>query len=290
VETQTTTTAEGGIKAVNQEGQATSGQGAPQTEPVIVQDGVVQPAAVQEPTEGTPEWATKRFGELTAQREDAKREAENARRDAEFYKQVALERASAAPQPAATAAPTTVEPQGPPSLESFTDYTDYMKALADYQVKEAVKAVQAQSQQATTQQDRQTKFKTAADEFKKTTPDFEAVITSPSFRQTAAVIEAIYYSTKGPQLAYYLAKNPDVTNRLNTLSPFEVALEVGRLEERLTPPQPKVISSTPAPLQNLSGTNATPEKDLATIASKGTMDDYAAARAPALQWKGRRAR
>ena len=287
METQTTITAEGGNQAVNQEGQATSGQDAIQT---IVQEGVVQPDTTQEPTEGTPEWATKRFGELTAQREEAKRVADDARREAEFYKQLALERSSATAQPAAAAAPTTIEPQGPPLLENFTDYTDYMKALANYQVKEAFKDVQVQSQQATTQQDRQTKFKTAAVEFKKTTPDFEVVITSPSFRQTAAVIEAIYHSTKGPQLAYYLAKNPDVTNRLNTLSPFEVALEIGRLEERLTPPQPKVISSTPAPLQNLSGTNAAPEKDLATIASKGTMDDYAAARAPALQWKGRRAR
>jgi hypothetical protein len=143
--------------------------------------------------------------------------------------------------------------------------------------------LQSNATQVQTAQERTKKFFSSAEAFKKETPDFDALVQSPTFVQTEPVVEAILHSTKGPQIAYFLAKNPEITSRLNQLSPFEVALEIGRLEERLTPPTPKVITQAPKPLQNVSGGNEVVAKD----PEKMNMDEYAKANEHRFAWRGK---
>jgi hypothetical protein len=69
---------------------------------------------------------------------------------------------------------------------------------------------------------------------------------------------------------------------LNQLSPFEVALEIGRIEERLTPPSPKVVTQSPKPLQNVTGGNEVVAKD----AKDMNMDEYAKANEHRFAWRG----
>jgi hypothetical protein len=284
-QTQTTTTVEKtGAEAVQSLGsQATSTEGAPQQTEQINQEQQNQEITTQEPKEGTPEWATKRFAELTVQREDAKRLADDAVRERDFYRKLALERQE---QPAAGPAATKPAEPTEPKLEDFTDYGDFVKASVDYRVKLELRNFSSQIQQNQTKEERARKFYSSAETFKKETPDFEATITSPTFLQSESVVEAVLHSNKGPQVAYYLAKNPAVTSRLNELSPFEVALEIGRIEERLTPPQPKVVTQSPKPLQNVSGTGETVTKDPKTM----NMEEYAKHREDAYAWRGRKAR
>jgi hypothetical protein len=168
-------------------------------------------------------------------------------------------------------------------VDDFTDYGDFVKASVDHQVKQAVRLMQSEAKQVQTVQERTQKFFSSAETFKKETPDFDTLITSPTFVQSESVVEAILHSTKGPQIAYFLAKNPEITSRLNQLSPFEVALEIGRMEERLTPPTPKVITQAPKPLQNVSGGNEVVTKEL----EKMNMDEYAKANEHRFAWRGK---
>ena len=280
-QTQTTTTVEKtGAEAVQSLGsQATSIEVAPPKTETVVQETVVQ-----EPKEGTPEWATKRFGELTQQREEQKRLADEAIRDREFYKKLALERQGQPPADPAVTPKTTelVEPK----LEDFTDYADFLKSSVDYRVKVELNNLSSQMRQNQTRVERTQKFHLAADAFKKETPDFDAVITNPAFVQSEPVVEAILHSNKGPQIAYFLARNTAVLSQLNQLSPFEVALEIGRIEERLTPPSPKVVTQSPKPLQTVSGGNEIVTKE----PDKMNMDEYAKANEHRFAWRGKNKR
>jgi hypothetical protein len=284
-QTQTTTTVEKtGAEAVQSLGsQATSTEDASQQTEQVTQDQQVQDNTTQEPKEGTPEWATKRFSELTSQREEQKRLAEDAARERDFYKKLALERQG---QPSADHAAPKTDELVEPKLEDFTDYSDFLKSSVDYRVKLELRNFSSQIKQNQTKEDRARKFYSSAETFKKETPDFEATITSPTFVQSESVVEAVLHSNKGPQVAYFLAKNPAVTSKLNSLSPFEVALEIGRIEERLTPPQPKVVTQSPKPLHNVSGTGETVTKD----PEKMNMEEYAKHREPAYAWRGKKAR
>lgn len=84
------------------------------------------------------------------------------------------------------------------------------------------------------------------------------------------VIEEIRDSEKGPMLAYHLAKNPGVAAELNAMSPRDAAREIGRLEAKVSLPQPKRQTQAPAPLTALKG-GASPTADLASLA-KGSDD------------------
>jgi hypothetical protein len=281
-QTQTTTTVDTtGAEAVQSLGsQATSTEEAPKQTEVVIE----QPIQPQEPKEGTPEWATKRFSELTLQREEQKRLAEDAGRERDFYKKIALERQGqpAVETPVAPKTDELVEPK----LDDFTDYADFVKATVNYRVTTELRNLSSQAQQNQTRVERTQKFHSAAEAFKKDTPDFDVVITSPAFVQSEPVVEAILHSNKGPQIAYYLAKNAEVLSRLNQSSPFEVALEIGRIEERLTPLAPKVITQTPKPLTPVTGSTGAVEKDPKDM----SMDEYAKHREDAYAWRGRNKR
>jgi len=283
-QTQTTNTVEKtGAEAVQVLGsQATSTVEAPQQTEQVVAEQPIKETVVQEPKEGTPEWATKRFSELTAQREDQKRLADDAVRERDFYKKIALEKVGqpSSNQPVVTTPnPLDVEPK----VDDFTDYGDFVKASVTYQVTQALRTKQSEDTITQTVQERTKKFFTSAEPFKKETPDFDALVQSPTFVQSDSVVEGILHSTKGPQIAYFLAKNPEITSRLNQLSPFEVALEIGRMEERLTPPAPKVITQAPKPLQNVSGGNEVVMKE----PEKMNMDEYAKANEHRFAWRGK---
>lgn len=167
-----------------------------------------------------------RIDELTRKRHEAEREAA-------YWKGVATQgkaQNSAAPQEQAAPAK--------PTPEKFNDYSEYVEALtewkADQKITQALterEAIAAQQQQAqariTTWEQRQAQARAAM-------PDFDAVVGGSDAPIAPHVAEAIQESEHGPALAYHLAKNQDVLDRLNNLSPRAADRELGRLEERLS--------------------------------------------------------
>ncbi len=58
---------------------------------------------------------------------------------------------------------------------------------------------------------------------------------------------------KGPVLAYQLAKDPDLTERLNAMSAEDAAVEIANLQAKATLPERKTQTKAPAPLSRLNG-------------------------------------
>jgi len=60
-------------------------------------------------------------------------------------------------------------------------------------------------------------------------------------------------SEQGPQILYHLGKNPEEAMRIARLPPAHAALEIGRLEAKLSLPQAKTVTQAPPPIRPLSG-------------------------------------
>ena len=81
-------------------------------------------------------------------------------------------------------------------------------------------------------------------------PDFAEVAYKAPI--TDAVASIVADSEKGPEIAYFLGKNPDEAKRISSLSPLAAAREIGRLEAEMTP-KPRKISNAPPPVDTVGG-------------------------------------
>lgn len=175
----------------------------------------------------------------------AQREAE---REREFWKQEALKGRTAAPAETQT---TTTEAKGEPSENDFETHAAYVKALTKWTANQAVeefKVSQRKEAVTTRQQTVQQEFKGRQEAFKAATPDFDEVVSAADVQVSDAVIAEIVESENGPQLQYYLSKNPDEAERLSKLPRLQLAREVGKIESRFSSSQQKTaVKTTTAP-------------------------------------------
>lgn len=184
-----------------------------------------------------------RINELTKQRHNAEREAA-------YWKAQASNSTQAAREPVA---------------EEFADYSEYVKALTDYKADQKVNEVLSRRDldQVSQAEQRVNEFRdqawaeraaAARTELK----DFDAVVGATDVFLPKYVIEGLLESEKGPQLAYHLAKNPEIAKNLANMSQREADREMGRLEARLEKPKlvTKPVSNAPEPISSVRGFNA----------------------------------
>lgn len=211
----------------------------------------------QEPQEGeqSPKGVQKRIDKAVK----AQREAE---REREFWKQEAL-------KPKAPPAETLKTPvsAAEPSENDFQTHAEYVKELTKWTAKQAVeefKASQRTESANTQQQTAAQEFKARQEKFRVATPDFDEVIADADTQVSNAVIAEIVGSEKGPELQYFLAKNPDEAERLSKLAPLALAREVGKIEARFTTSEQKTAPKTtgaPPPPNPTGKSSSTSTKD-----------------------------
>ena len=199
----------------------------------------------------------RRFSEITKQREEARKEAQQERsaREALEARLAVLER-----QPAPQAPKVDEEPQ--PS--QFNDAFEYAKALAEFTADKRIGEMRRQDAEAKEAQERQKVIETWASKVqaaKASMPDFDDIVASSDVVVNDDIRDAILESDVGPQILYHLAENDDVAKRIAGLSPKQALREIGKLEARFevkeTAPQsaPITRSKAPAPIQPLRGSN-----------------------------------
>lgn len=221
----------------------------------------------------------RRFKRLTAARRQAERE-----RDAQAQQHQVelaqtrgqLEVMQRMLQGAAPALPDTPpQPTGPPQAEQFASHEDYVLAAARYGAQQEFQARDQQTAQER-QQAQQVAFQQQLMEreatFKQAHPDFDQVVRSGLAGKVSPVLQqALMLVPDGPAVAYALATQPDLVQRLNGLPPPLVLVELGRLSPPPTPtngttpgmPTPATNGSAPTsptqlptPLTPLSGSSA----------------------------------
>lgn len=91
------------------------------------------------------------------------------------------------------------------------------------------------------------------------TPDYKDVMKSAeNIDIPQHMVLAMMESDLGPQIAYYLAKNPGECETISALSPLSAARAIGRIERQLESEPVKTVlrSEAPAPLKPIRGGTA----------------------------------
>jgi hypothetical protein len=141
---------------------------------------------------------------------------------------------SAPPLPDAPAQPT-----GPPQAEQYARHEDFVHAAATYATDQRLGQERQQQQQMRFQQD----LMSREAQFKAQHPDFDTVVRGGLAGKVSPVLQqALMLVPDGPAVAYTLAQQPELVQRLNTLPPPLVLVELGRL----SPAAPQQATPTPA--------------------------------------------
>jgi hypothetical protein len=158
-------------------------------------------------------------------------------------------------------APQVEQPSGPPQRENFESYEAYLEAKADFQVAQKLKEVETRAERARQEAaikereaDWQQRQKAAAKKYE----DFAEVTMADDLAITPIMAEAIKDSDMGPDVAYYLGKNPDLAEKIARLNPAAQVREIGKIEARLEINKEPVKrpSKAPAPIEPVSGGKA----------------------------------
>lgn len=246
-----------------------------------------------QPAETTvaPRGVGKKIAELTRQREDERKRADSEHE--EKLRLLAILEAQKAPEPEAPVKPVKADYPDDASWDealmlyaeqkaSHTAKAEVAARLEEESERTRVSAV-AEGQKLALEQ-----YNTRKEKTMEKYADFDEVANSPDVKVSMPVAHAIIHSEAGPEIQYYLGRNPDEAQRLSdmTVRQFnpqtrlmdtvpDVArqlLELGLIVGKIQSPPPKpAISNVPKPLKTLKAGDTQVSKDPENM----SMDEYA---------------
>lgn len=227
----------------------------PETETVEIEPMEDPADPRQEPTDPDNKVTgfERRVQRLSAQKEAAEREAEYWRRHAT--------QPPAAPPPPADKKPV------------FTDYNDlelYAEAVSNWTAAKAVRDALSERDREQGNRTVLERYQQKVDSFKAITPDFDAVFADLDDVQLEPdLLQAVLEADEGPALAYHLAKNLSEVRRLNSMTPAQRLMALGKLEATL----PKKGTPAPAPKNKVSAAPAALKTPNSTTASTKLLEE-----------------
>lgn len=227
--------------------------------------------APAEPAKKESRGVQKALDRLTSEREEQRRRAETAEAELTAIKAKAKPEVEVGDEPKR---PNRNDYQDTESYErAYESYSDsraewtakkVVKEARDAERKAAEEVSAAEHQRKVTEgyNERKEKAKTKYADFSEVA---ESEVTVPM-----PIVHAILTHPEGPELQYYFGKNPDEAQRLATLDPLNMAIELGVILTKINPkPQ---VSAAPKPIKPLGAS-----KEAATKDPEGmSMDEYAA--------------
>jgi len=131
--------------------------------------------------------------------------------------------------------------------------------FAEYLNGQAVQEARAEVQRNTQQQQgmkRRSEFEAQEAKFAASVKDYQTVTRNQALPINQTMVETLQTAEKGPEVLYYLGKNPDVAASLASMSPLDAARELGRIEAtKLVKPEP-ILKTTPAPVPKIKGADS----------------------------------
>ncbi|MCU0949524.1 MAG: hypothetical protein MUC68_00345 [Burkholderiaceae bacterium] len=161
-----------------------------------------------------------------------------------------------------------VEVSGPPKREDFESYEAYLEAKADFRIAEQLKNLESKVEQVRQQEAvlrREQTWEQRQQQAAKKYEDFADVALADDLAITPVMAEAMKDSDLGPDVAYYLGKNPDEAERIAKLNPAAQVREIGKIEARLELKPTKQPSKAPPPIEPLGGGKGGSEPDLSRM-------------------------
>jgi hypothetical protein len=135
-------------------------------------------------------------------------------------------------------------------------YQDYLRSEI---VKDSVAAAKRElmaDQARIRQEEVNRNFSSKEKEFAKEHEDYLNVTRREDLPYTASMHEIVSMLDNGPEIVYHLAKNSDIADRISRLPPNLQAVELTRLDAKLTKPSGSHITGAPEPIPKIKGSNA----------------------------------
>lgn len=253
-----------------------------------VEAGTTAAVATEVAAAETPEEVVKPEGEATeetTEEDDRPKRLPRSQRDKRKISYLAGENARLAEEIASLKS-STPKADTEPTLEAFNyDVDKFNDAKSRWNVRQELASFKEEQtrelladRQRRLEQGRVSELQERAEAIKDRIPDFDKAIrkyVDDGGEFSPHVKEAVL--RVGPELAYYLAKNPDVADELNELEPIEAAIRIGELRPKLSLAQSRKQTQAPAPLKGLNG-GAAPTKSLADLAKADDISAYVKAR------------
>lgn len=190
-----------------------------------------------------------RVNEITKARRTAERERDEALRRAQELEQ----RLSSTTQGFAATDDTA------PTLEQYGwDHAKWAQAITEHATRTAITQAEKRlrdQERAKSMQEIESKFEDRARAYAAAHPDYDRAMAElgASVRLQNEVIESIGLSEHGPAIVHHLAQHLDVADRISRLPAHLAAVEIGRIEAKVSAPKPKPVTQAPLPGQTLSG-------------------------------------
>ena len=193
----------------------------------------------------------RRFARLTAARRKAERQGDPTRRPNRLKRPQPRGQRDALRSLVQGPAPSPPEPRpgptGPPQAEQYASHEDYVRATSRYEAQQLLQQERQQAHAVQAQHD----LVAREQAFAATHPDYqERINTALRGKVAPHVQQALMLLPDGPAVAYALAQQDGLVQRLNTLPPPLVFAELGRLSPPPTPqtpgiPTPQATGSAP---------------------------------------------
>lgn len=240
------------------------------------------PLAPQTPASEGPEPVGAEQPKVVQELLRTRRRAQEAERRAAYLEgQLASTAQPPKTQPEKPEQPTLPGIGKPPDMNDFPVYDDYLKESIKYDLRvEAEKkrlaneAEYKKAQQARVEREYNARVRKSLEKL----PDYHEVIESAQVELQNIVLETIKESEMGPEVAYFLAKNPEEVERIAAIqSPSTAIREIGKIEARLlaatTPAETKPkrqVTQAPEPIKPAGGVSNPPKKSLEEV----PIEDY----------------
>lgn len=166
----------------------------------------------------------------------------------EYWKNVAIKGVQSTPTPV----------QAEKSLADFDTVEDYIAYREGHLRDQLLAEMEQAALRKTAEVQRQTTYQQKVSAAREQYSDWADVMQDAAdVPVPPEVAQFCYESDVGPQIAYHLAKNPDLLERLETLSPARRLAELGKLEDKVVAPTKatKPVTKAPAKLPAVKGNN-----------------------------------
>jgi len=169
-----------------------------------------------------------------------------------------------------------IKPPNPNDEQYLTDPDAYQADLTAHRMR-TLRQEDVSEDAQTARQDaaaaRAEAFHARAESFREEVPDFDQVAFGNQTTITQSMAELIAESDMGPQVAYFMGKNPAEARAIAAMSKTHQAIAIGRLEGRLESQgkAPRKVTQAPAPIVPAAGKKA-PTK--IKYDQSMSMDDY----------------
>lgn len=154
-------------------------------------------------------------------------------------------------------APTQAEPEAPkkPDRQNFASENEYVDAMIQWGVDQRLAEKAEEDRKARIEQERAKMVEAAESRINRAAelvPDFREVVGGVDAEVPPAVAGYMQKSEMFAEIAYHLAKNPEILVSLAKLAPDEQLVKIGRIESTLSPFEPKTAQNDNTSSKNSS--------------------------------------